>query len=287
VSGLPVPFPYYGGKARLAPWIVSLLPAHRVYVEPFCGSAAVLFAKPPSTVEVINDLDGNVVTFFRVLRERPEELVRVLELTPYARQEYLTASLSDPTLDELERARRFFVRATQGFNAAGVGRRAKSWSNGMRRGASQAQTVINQVGRLWDAARRLRQVVVDNRDATTVIAAYAGPDVAMYVDPPYLASTRSGLRCTAELDYTHDTSTDADHRALAEQLHATRAAVLLSGYPSPLYDELYADWHRIETVVHRPSTNRRGRRDAAPGVEVIWSNRELATQLALVQEATE
>ncbi|MCI0687958.1 MAG: hypothetical protein L0Y54_12070, partial [Sporichthyaceae bacterium] len=216
-------------------------------------------------------------------RQRPDELVRVLELTPYARQEYLQADLADPTLGELERARRFFVRATQGFNAAGVGRRAKSWSNGMRRGASQAGTVINQVDRLHDAARRLREVVVDNRPAATVIDAYDGPDVAMYVDPPYLASTRSGLRCTSELDYAHDTSTEGDHRALAQQLHTTRAAVLLSGYPSALYDELYADWHRIETVVHRPSTNRRNRGDATRGTEVIWSNRALATQLALDQ----
>ncbi|WP_131802248.1 DNA adenine methylase, partial [Parafrankia soli] len=126
------PFPFYGGKGRLAPWIASLLRPHQLYLEPFAGSAAVLFAKEPARHEVINDRDGGVVTFFRVLRDRPDELVRACQLSPYAREEYRAADLT-ADVDDLERARRVFVRATQGFNANGLSRgRPGSWSNGHR-----------------------------------------------------------------------------------------------------------------------------------------------------------
>ncbi|MFC8873194.1 DNA adenine methylase [Streptomyces ardesiacus] len=281
------PFPYYGAKGRLAPWIVGHMPReHRVYVEPFAGSAAVLFARPrPAAHEILNDLDGNVVTFFRVLRDREQELVRALTLTPYSREEYRAADLeASSNLDDLERARRFFVRAAQSFNACGAaaGKRA-SWSNGMRRGSSQATTVADLVDRLYAAAARLRKVVIENRPAADVIALYDGPDVVMYCDPPYLDSTRTGLRAHRQGDYVHDTNTEADHRELAEVLHGCRSAVLLSGYASPLYDELYGDWDRVEVAVQRPTTNRRGHTGTA-GVEVVWSNRPLARQAELFED---
>uniref|UniRef100_UPI00366F3834 DNA adenine methylase n=1 Tax=Bacillus cereus TaxID=1396 RepID=UPI00366F3834 len=183
------PFPYYGAKARIAQWIVGLMPRdHRVYVEPFAGSAAVLFARQrPAAHEVLNDLDGNVTTFFRVLRDRESELIRALTLTPYSRQEYRAAALTGQDLDDVERARRFFVRTSQSFNAAGAanGKRA-SWSNGMRRGSSQALTVADLVDRLFAAAERLRRVVIENRPAVEIIHAYDAPDTVLYCDPPYL-----------------------------------------------------------------------------------------------------
>ncbi|MGW0012558.1 DNA adenine methylase [Streptomyces tendae] len=281
------PFPYYGAKARLAPWIVGHMPLeHRVYVEPFAGSAAVLFARPrPAAHEILNDLDGNVVTFFRALRDREQELVRALTLTPYSREEYRAADLeASSNLDDLERARRFFVRTTQSFNACGAaaGKRA-SWSNGMRRGSSQATTVADLVDRLYYVAARLRKVVLENRRAADVIALYDDPDVVMYCDPPYLDSTRTGLRAHRQGDYAHDTNTEADHRELAKVLHGCRSAVLLSGYASPLYDELYGDWDRVEVTVQRPTTNRRGHTGTA-GVEVVWSNRPLARQAELFED---
>ncbi|MCU8589344.1 DNA adenine methylase [Streptomyces sp. A13(2022)] len=279
------PFPYYGAKGRLAPWIVGLLPReHRVYVEPFAGSAAVLFARSrPATHEILNDLDGNVATFFRVLRDRERELVRALTLTPYSREEYRAADL-DTDLDDLERARRFFVRTTQSFNAAGAAASKRaSWSNGMRRGSSQATTVADLVDRLYYVADRLRKVVIENRPAADVVTLYDAPDVVVYCDPPYLDSTRTGLRAATPGDYSHDTCSEADHRQLAEVLHGCRSAVLLSGYGSPLYDELYADWARVEVSVQRPTTNRRGHTGSA-GVEVVWSNRPLSQQPALFED---
>lgn len=284
------PFPYYGAKARIAPWIVGHMPReHRVYVEPFAGSAAVLFARPrPAAHEVLNDLDGNVTTFFRVLRDRESDLVRALTLTPYSREEYRAADLEAPTeLDEVERARRFFVRTTQSFNACGAaaGKRA-SWSNGMRRGSSQATTVADVVDRLHYCAQRLRKVVIENRPAAEIVSLYDAADVVLYCDPPYLDSTRSGLRDHKRGDYAHDTNTEADHRALAEVLHTCTSAVLLSGYASPLYEELYGDWDRAEMSVQRPTTNRRGSTGTA-GVEVVWSNRELSRQTDLFEQLGE
>lgn len=269
------PFPYYGAKARLAAWIASMLPEHRVYVEPFCGSAAVLFAKEPSTHEVLNDLNANVVTFMRVLRDMPEDLERACGLTPYARDEYHGADLEVDGLTDLERARRFFVRVTQSFNAEGVGTTA-GWSNGMHRGASQATTVCSLVDAMQATAARLRGVVIDNRPALRLIRAYDAEDVALYVDPPYLGSTRSSLDAAKRRsrNYAHDMPSDDDHRALAEVLHGCAGAVLLSGYHSPLYDELYADWDRAEVSVQRPTTNRRGA-TGSRATEVVWSNRSL------------
>ncbi|MFJ8855274.1 DNA adenine methylase [Streptomyces sp. NPDC102437] len=281
------PFPYYGAKARIAPWLVGHMPReHRVYVEPFAGSAAVLFARPrPAAHEVLNDLDGNVVTFFRVLRDREAELVRALTLTPYSREEYRTADLNaSADIDDLERARRFFVRTTQSFNAAGAAASKRaSWSNGMRRGSSQATGVADVVDRLYAAAARLRTVVIENRPAADVIALYDAPDVVLYCDPPYLDSTRSGLRAHKQGDYAHDTNTESDHRALADVLHECRSSVLLSGYDSSLYDELYGDWDRAEVTVQRPTTNRRGHTGSA-GVEVVWSNRPLSRQTCLFEQ---
>jgi len=276
-AGLRPPFPYYGAKGRLAGRIVDLIPEHRIYAEPFAGSAAVLFAKSPAPVEVINDLDHNVVTFFRVLRDNEPELLRALRFTPYARDEFASADLTEDGIDDLERARRFFVRTTQGHNAAGSGGRA-GWSNGIRARHTDATATTNLVDRLYQVADRLRTVVVDNRDALEVIDAHDAPDAVFYLDPPYLSGTRQCGR-----DYAHEADGEDFHRTLAEALRSVAGTVLLSGYPSPLYTELYEDWDRLEVAVHRAATNSRGRTDVPRGTEVIWSNRPLSRQVSLFE----
>ncbi|MCX4911900.1 DNA adenine methylase [Streptomyces sp. NBC_00878] len=250
MTALRPPFPYYGAKGRLAGQIVDLMPRHRVYVEPFAGSAAVLFAKAPAPVEVVNDLDSNVTTFFRALRDQEDALVRALRLTPYAREEFAAADLAEEGLSDLERARRFFVRTTQGHNAAGSGGRA-GWSNGIRTKHTDATATAKLVDRLYLLAERLRTVVVDNRDASEVIAAHDAPDAVFYLDPPYLSDTR-----TCGRDYAHEADSEAFHSSLAATLHQVQGQVLLSGYPSPLYTELYEGWDRLEIAVSRPATVR-------------------------------
>ena len=274
-------FPYYGGKARLAAQIAGLLPGHRVYVEPFCGSAAVLFAKAPCAHEVLNDRDGNVVTFFRVLREQPEELQRACQLSPYARDEYHACDLREDVYD-LERARRFFVRATQSYNANGTFPGRSSWVTSLRQGGSKADSARRRADALHLCAERLRSAIIENRSALQMLAAYDSPTTVFYVDPPYLGSTRDSLSTGRRVrDYAHDMTSPAEHAMLALALRGCRGTVLLSGYGSGLYDELYDGWDRLDVPVARSASNRLG----APSDrvhEVLWSNRPLATQTALL-----
>lgn len=272
-------FAYYGGKARLAPWIASLLPQHRVYVEPFAGSAAVLFAKPPTSHEILNDLDGQIVNFYRLLRERPEDLEMACRLTPYARDEYLAADFDEPGIDDLERARRWYCRSTQGFGQSATV--ATGWSISTRQNSPRMGQITNRLGRFAELAERLRHVFVENLPALDIIDRYgADPTACLYVDPPYLAETRTSLNC-----YRHEMHDEDSHRQLADALREAKAAVVLSGYASPLYDEdLYAGWERIERqVVLRAGNGRTRRLDNA--VEVLWSNRPLGAADLFASEA--
>lgn len=264
-------FAYYGGKGRLAPsWIVPNLPEHRVYVEPFAGSAAVLFAKAPVHHEILNDLDGAIVNFYRVLRERPDDLERAVRLTPYSREEYALADFDAPDLDEVERARRWWVRSTQGFRQSAT--RQTGWSISTAQNTPRMHQLTRRIERFAEIAERLRHVFIENIDGLAVIERYgADPTACLYVDPPYLRCTRSAPTC-----YRHEFQEDHQHRDLAEALHATKAAVVLSGYPSALYDEdLYAGWHRIERSITLRAGNGR-KTSLGDVVEVLWSNRPFA-----------
>ncbi len=279
------PTQYFGSKGRLGPWIASLLPAHRTYVEPFAGSAAVLFAKPPSPTEVVNDRDGDLVSLFRVLRDHGPELARALALTPYARAELRAAALDAPGLDELERARRVFVRLN--MTVGKTLRRSSDFAAAFNtNGADHAHKFTSLVDHLEAAAERLRRVIIEDRPAVEVIAKYGAANAVIYCDPPYLDSTRSAAAQRRGADYQVEYATEAEHRELAGALHATPAAVLISGYPSLLYHELYdqAGWWRVERTVDKPSSLTSGGR-AVRAIEVVWSNRPLRQQLALAVPA--
>lgn len=262
------PFPYFGGKINTADRIVELFPAHSHYVEPYCGSLSVLLAKPPSDHETVNDLDGDLVTFWRVLRERPAELERVCALTPHSRAEHQVGY--ELAVEQLEVARRVWVQLTQG--RAGT-RRRTGWRHYVKTNGSSSMPdyLAGYVGRIMPAAARLVGVSLECMPALDLIAKYgAQPDVLLYVDPPYLGSTRS----KSYDGYPIEMRDEASHRQLAEALHTARAAVVLSGYPSDLYDrELYAGWDRHTIAA---ST---GQGDAwANRTEVLWSNRPLGMQ---------
>lgn len=262
------PVSYYGSKATIADQIVRLLPQHEHYVEPFCGSLAVLLAKPPSKLETVNDLDGELVTFWRVVRERFEDLARAVAFTPHARAEHGQAY--ERTEDELETARRVWIRLTQG--RSGTLRRT-----GWRYYVDPHGTSISMPAyleayrnRLPPASRRLMSVSLECRPALEVVAQYGQhPDALLYVDPPYLGSTRGVA------NYRLEMPSDADHAALADALLAARAAVVLSGYASPLYDELYAGWDRVDIAT---GTGQGGTYEAR--TEVLWLNRPVAARAA-------
>jgi len=270
------PFAYYGGKVGLAPRIIELMPAHRVYMEPFFGSGAVLFAKPQSRFEIVNDIDRNVVTFFEVLRTRFDELEHVCSLTPHSRSEYVAADLAEE-VDDLERARRFWVRVNQSFaKTASV---QTGWSITTARSSSVPTSILNRIGRFADAVQRLMHCSIECCDAPGLIERLATDDTLIYADPPYLAETRRGRDRQRPGDYRHDMGLPEDHERLAEALHATPAKVILSGYPSPLYEDLYGDWPRIDIPVRVHSSNavtaERGER-----TEVLWMNYEPAARAA-------
>lgn len=266
------PVAYFGGKARIASQIVELLPPHSHYVEPFFGSGAVLFAKPPAPHETANDLDGILMTFWRVLRERPNDLARACALTPHARAEYNAAAGLDAT-DELELARQVFIKLTQG--RSGRLRRTgwRHYVNPAGSAASMPRYLAGYVDRIAAAAERLQRVSLECRPALDLIARYGTePDVLLYVDPPYLGTTRGNDNA-----YRHELRADAEHHDLADALHAVNAAVVISGYPSDLYDrDLYGGWDRHEI----PATTAQGTTPARR-TEVLWSNRPFARHPAL------
>lgn len=261
------PMPYFGSKQNLAPRIAALLPTHRHYVEPFAGSLAVLLAKAPSAMETINDLNGELMLFWRTLRERPDELIRACALTPHSRAEHQAAYDRDGCGD-LERARRVWVCLTQG---RGGQLKRTGWRHYLNPAGSTLGMpgyLTGYVGRMAAACERLQRVSLECRPALELIEAF-GPhaDVCLYVDPPYLGSTRmSG-------GYVHEMRSADQHRELAAALHMCRAAVVLSGYPSPLYDELYSGWHWVTLAA---STGQGG--TWADRTEVLWSNRPLGAQ---------
>ena len=267
------PIAYYGAKVTIGERIASLLPQHEHYVEPFAGSLAVLFAKRPSRMETVNDLDGELMTFWQVLRDRPADLERVCALTPHSRLEHLDAYHAVPADHpdaQLEVARRVWVRLSQG--RAGTLRKTgwRFYIDPAGSSTSMPGYLAGYVERMAAAAERLARVSLEARPALELIEAYGQhPNVLLYVDPPYLGSTRSR-------NYRHEMSSEAEHRQLATALDACRAAVVLSGYDSPLYLELYDGWHRHEI----PTTTGQAHQWSAR-TEVVWSNRPFAAQEGL------
>lgn len=254
---------YHGGKWRIAPWIIAHFPKHALYVEPFAGAASVLFRKPRSAGEIINDLDGSLINVFRVLRDpgTAERLSHALQFTPYARAEFELSY--EPTADPIERARRTIVRAMMGHGGSGTRRHRTGFrpEKGVR-GRKPAHDWDGYSQEITCFSERLRRVCIEQMDALELIAKYDGPETLFYVDPPYPHSTRTSLGNGHKQHYPHEL-TDADHARLAEVLHGTRGAVLLSGYDCPLYDALFDAW---------PAARKHAVADGgAARTEVLWS----------------
>lgn len=270
MTAVAPPFAYYGGKTTIADRIVALFPKHGHYVEPFAGSLAVLLAKNPAPIETVNDLDEHVITFWRVLRDRPADLMRVCALTPHSRAEYLAARDIEGAPDELELARRVWVQLTQG---RGGTLRLTGWRHFQdpsgRPTSSMPDYLAAYVDRMRLAAARLARVSLECRPALEVIEAYGRHDgVLIYADPPYLGSARSSRMYRVEMSH------EDEHTALADALHRCRSTVVLSGYSTPLYDELYAGWHQVHIAAYTGRGNHSAERDPRR-VEVLWSNREI------------
>lgn len=271
---------YHGGKWLLAPWIIQVLPPHRIYVEPFCGAASVLLRKPRSYAEVLNDLDGEVVNVFRVLRDPASavELARALTFTPFARSEFVESYT--PSAEPIEQARRTICRAFMGFGSPSVsGHKTGFRANGHRSSTTPAHDWVNWPDQVAAYVDRLRGVVIENRDALDIIRQQDSPGTLFYCDPPYPSGTRNPGNEYDKKGYRFE-MTDDDHRRLAEVLHQARGMVVLSGYPCDLYDrELYPDWRRITCDALADG--------ARPRTEVLWLSPRASSMAVLPLFASE
>lgn len=259
---------YLGGKWRIAPWIISHFPAHELYVEPFGGAASVLLRKPPSHGEIWNDLDGDLVNLFAVLRDpaSAERLVSLISLTPYSREEFELSRV--PSVDPIERARRMVVRSFMGFgsNAANADHNTGFRGDARRKWRTPSQEWGRYPTPLQAIVERVQSgVQLERRDAISLIQAKDGDDVLFYVDPPYVHEARSPRRKRGRLAcaYRHELTVE-DHVRLLDALSRVRGMVVLSGYPSDLYDAMLPGWYREE----RPALAD----GARPRVEVLWIN---------------
>ena len=262
-----ITFGWYGGKFSHLDWLLPLLPACHHYCEPFAGSAAVLLNRPPSPVETYNDIDGEVVNFFRILREQPDELVRAIGLTPFSREEFYRAiAPPERPLDAVERARRFFVRARQARTGLAQTATLGRWANCKRTSRSGMSGVVSRwlgtVEMLPQVAERLLRVQIENRPALEVIRLYDDAGTLFYCDPPYPHACRGDSRA-----YGFEMSDD-EHAELAELLHRCRAKVAVSGYRCRLMDRLYGDWRRHDAPAKLCHSVKQARQEA------LWTNYE-------------
>jgi DNA adenine methylase len=224
---------FHGGKGRLAAWVASHFPPHGIYVEPFAGMASVFFHKAPCRLEILNDLDGDLVNFFRVIQSPPtrDDLLALLALTPYSREE-ITHTFAEPRTDPVGRAADFCIRVSMSFNH--VNREGCGFATRLNNNrCTDLEKWVKLPERILETAGRLKGVILENYPATKVIARYDDPDCLIYCDPPY--------HIGAKERFVHE----QNHSVLAEMLHNTKSMVVLSGVESDLYERYYSNWHKV------------------------------------------
>lgn len=274
-SAKMIAFGWYGGKFSHLDWLLPLLPDAYHYCEPFGGSAAVLINRVPSPIETYNDIDGEVTNFFKVLRDQKVELLEAIGLTPFSREELRQAVDKNVSgLSDLERARRFFVRARQvrtGLaQTASEGRWAHCRLTSRAGMAGAVSRWLGSVEGLAEIAQRLLRVQIENAPALDVIARYDSAHTLFYCDPPYIHESRSDVRA-----YAYEMSDD-EHIELARLLHKIKGHVAISGYLSPRMNDLYGDWTVIEAPSKKAhSTNTRSDSIKQERSEVLWINYQL------------
>lgn len=267
---------WHGGKWKLADWIIGHFPPHRVYTEAFGGAASVLLLKPRAYCEVYNDLDDWAVTLFQVLRDpaQAERLIDLLKLTPFARKEFdVGRLLGEAEGDPVELCRRLIIRSFMGFGSnAHNGRSTGFRANSNRSGTTPAHDWVNYADAMPLICERLRGIVIEHRPADQVMRAHDGQETLHYVDPPYLPETRSPAN-KYDLKYRmyrHELDRGG-HAQLLSVLQSLEGMVVLSGYPSELYDDTLKDWRRVTTEAHADG--------ARPRTEVLWLNPACAEAL--------
>lgn len=258
---------YPGSKWSIADWIIQFFPEHHSYLEPFFGSGAVLFNKPRSNIETVNDLDGNVVNLFEWIKNDPEQLAHEIYYTPYARQVYENAFSVVPE-DSLQKAVNFYIRLNMGHGFRTTGEKV-GWKNDVQ-GRERAYAATDWVilpEKIMQAAERLRGVQIENRPAVEVMQRFNYKNVLVYLDPPYMPGVRYGKQ------YMHEMYDEKSHMELLEAAKAHKGPVLISGYGTELYNGILAGWHREETTCYSQVCSKKR--------EVLWMNFNPAVQMSL------
>lgn len=259
---------YPGAKWGMAKQIVSMMPPHRSYLEPFFGSGAVLFNKPPSAIETVNDIDGDITNFFKVLRECPQELAEAISLTPYSRDVFNDAHENRGT-ESFDRAYRFAIRSRMGHGFKTY-QKTGFKIDVYARDRSYCVNCWNAMPeRIFEAAARLKRVQIENRPALDLIRKFNYDNVLIYADPPYLLNTRGGKQYKHEMD-------EQEHIELLAALKAHKGPAIISGYPSDMYDRELRGWNTI----HKRSYNQNS--DAR--TEVLWFNFETDSEQISIKE---
>ena len=250
---------YPGAKWNLAQWIVSYFPEHTHYLEPYCGSAAVFFVKPPSTHEILNDINGDLTRLFTVVREHGQELAAAIEMTPWSEEEYHFCGehYHEQSGDTVEDARRFLVKCWQ-THGSKFDVTAGWKHNGLYAKVYPSRLWRKLPDRILAVVDRLKDAEIRNRPALEMIAYYNDPMCLIYADPPYIHQTRTGGRL-----YRHE-MTDDEHIVLLNALDVHRGPVILSGYAHPLYENRLQHWQRVTAGAVTEYGNTR--------TEVLWLN---------------
>lgn len=250
---------YPGAKNRIAPWICEYIPKHEVYLEPYFGSGAVFFNKTPARIETLNDRDGNVVNYFRIVREQQRELAAALAQTPYSRDEYYLACEFNPDDSDIEKARKFAVRCWMGFGCSNL------YRNGFRTSQQKNSPHTTKEWRslperLEEASERLKNAQIENLMAIELIKRYDTEDVFMYVDPPYLHGTRKNYLYLYEME-------NKEHEELLKLLAGHPGKVLLSGYDNDMYNSMLPGWNKVQKRTQAEA--------GIPRIETLWMNYEI------------
>lgn len=262
-------FGYYGAKHRISSSLIELFPPHNAWVEVFCGSAAITLAKPPVPIEVINDLDSNVVNFFRQLRTSRRRLIEAVELTPYSRKEFEEAKVIRTRDSQLERARKFLVvsmmtiNATTASGSCGFSYSSSYTRNGVEARVSRWNNISERISRVVE---RLKNVRVENKDARAIVEMFSDrPATLLYLDPPYFAPRRH--------NYPLDERDRRFHEELLDLCCRSKAMIVISNYDNRLYQKYLnrnTEWKR--KLIRTKTRDTEGR--DFERVEVLWMNRQ-------------
>jgi len=258
------PVKWHGGKYYLAKRIIAVFPPHRIYLEPFGGAASVLLNKQPTDVEAFNDLDLRITRLFRVLREQGQEFAEKLRFMPYNQYEFEEAESYPRDASDLDMAICDYVRWRQSF-----GGRGKSWSYTTTRARGGMAGDVNawwtSIDQLPEITKRLSRVQILHQPAIEAIERFDHKEAVIYCDPPYLHETRA-KNC---LRIYGKEMSEEEHCELSHTLNRSKSKVVISGYPSDLYNELYKSWRRIEIDIANHSSHSLQKKRKT---EVLWLN---------------